>query len=102
MHVIRYYYQMIISFANKETEIVFRGEFSSRFPPHIQNKALNKLRILNNVNDLEQLRVPPSNRLHLLSGDRKGQYSISINDQWRICFQWKSNSPEQVEITDYH
>ncbi len=87
---------MIHSFEDKDTEKVFKGEFSSRFPPHIQDKALN------NVNELNQLRIPPSNRLHSLSGDRKGQHSISINDQWRICFYWKNNSPELVEIVDYH
>lgn len=93
---------MISSFADKDTEKIFKGEFSSRFPPHIQNKALNKLRILNNISDLTQLRLPPSNKFHSLSGNRKGQYSISINDQWRICFYWKNNSPDQVEIVDYH
>jgi proteic killer suppression protein len=75
---------------------------SRKFPPEIQQTALRKLRMLNNAASLNDLRIPPANRLEKLSGDREGQYSIRINDQWRICFEWYENNAYQVEITDYH
>jgi len=71
-------------------------------PPDIQQVALRKLRMLNNAISLNDLRIPPANRLEKLSGDRAGQYSIRINDQWRICFDWQGSDAYQVEITDYH
>ena len=77
-------------------------EFSKKFDPNIQRVAMKKLWILDAAPDLNSLRVPPSNYLEQLRGRRKGQYSIRINKQWRICFEWKENNPYSVEITDYH
>ena len=93
---------MIVSFRDKETERIWAGEVSRRFPPDILRTARRRLLILHAAISLEDLRVPPGNRLHALSGDRKGQWSISINDQWRICFEWRSGNAANVEITDYH
>lgn len=93
---------MIRSFADKETERIWRGEQSRQRPPEIQNRALVRLRMLNRAKTLDDLRTPPSNRLHELSGDRAGQHSISINMQWRVCFVWKDGAAENVEIVDYH
>lgn len=93
---------MIKSFANAETERVWLGEFSRRLPHDIQGVARRKLRMLNNAVSVEDLRVPPANRLESLRGERAGQYSIRINDQWRLCFKWRSGNAEDVEIVDYH
>jgi proteic killer suppression protein len=93
---------MIRSFADKETGRIFSREVSRRFPPEIQRKARIKLELLDAAETLQDLRVPPSNRLEKLSGDRQGQHSIRINDQWRICFVWQDGDAYQVEIVDYH
>lgn len=93
---------MIVSFRDKETERIWEGEVSRRFPPDILRTAKRRLLILHAAISLKDLRVPPGNRLHALSGDREGQWSISINDQWRICFEWRSGNATNVEITDYH
>jgi len=93
---------MIRSFADKETERVWLGEVSRRFPRNMQNVARRKLRMLNNSQNLTDLRVPPGNRLEALKGDRKGQHSIRINDQWRVCFRWSDGDALDVEIVDYH
>ena len=93
---------MIKSFKDDETEKIFRREFSRKLPGDIQSVALRKLRMLNNALILNDLRVPPANRLEKLSGDREGQYGIRINDQWRICFAWWDGNAHSVEITDYH
>lgn len=93
---------MIKSLADKETEKVFRREHSRRLPVDIQQLAYRKLRMLNNANDLSDLRVPPSNRLEKLKGNREGQFSIRINAQWRICFEWRERDAYGVEIVDYH
>lgn len=93
---------MIKSFNDAETEKIYRREFSRKLPGDIQSVALRKLRMLNNAVNLHDLRVPPANRLEKLSGDREGQYSIRINDQWRICFTWREGNAHNVEITDYH
>ncbi|HEB70301.1 MAG TPA: type II toxin-antitoxin system RelE/ParE family toxin [Desulfobulbus sp.] len=93
---------MIQSFACKETEKIFNRIYSKKLPQAIQRVAFKKLRMLNRSVDLNDLRIPPANRLELLAGTRKGQHSIRINDQWRICFVWTDNHPEQVEIVDYH
>jgi proteic killer suppression protein len=93
---------MLKSFANKETEKVFNREFSRKLPPDIQRPARRKLEILNAAGTLQDLRVPPSNRLEKLSGNRQGQHSIRINEQWRICFVWKGSDAYAVEIVDYH
>lgn len=93
---------MIVSFRDTETARIWRGERSRRLPSEIQNVALRKLRLLNNAHDLNDLRVPPGNRLEALRADRSGQHSIRINDQWRICFVWTPGGPDNVEIVDYH
>ncbi len=93
---------MIKSFRDAETEKVFNRRFSRRLPGDIQAAALRKLRMLANAHDVIDLRSPPGNRLERLSGDRAGQYSIRINDQWRICFVWKGGDAHEVEICDYH
>jgi proteic killer suppression protein len=93
---------MIVSFRDTETPRIWRGERSRRLPSNIQNVALRKLRLLNRSRDLNDLRVPPGNRLEALKADRSGQHSIRINDQWRICFIWTAGGPKDVEIVDYH
>jgi toxin HigB-1 len=93
---------MIRSFADKETGRVWDGMRSRKLPLEIQQRALNKLALLNRAKTLDDLRNPPANRLHALKDDRFGQHSISINDQWRICFVWKDGAAESVEIVDYH
>ena len=93
---------MIKSFKSAETEKIFARQRSRRLPPDIQQTALRKLRMLNNAVSLNDLRVPPANRLEKLSRERAGQYSIRINDQWRICFEWRDGDAHNVEITDYH
>ena len=93
---------MIQSFANKETERIWSGKRSRKLPDDIQNRALAKLTLLNRAKTLDDLRNPPSNRLHALSGDRAGQHSLSITMKWRICFVWQNGDAHGVEITDYH
>jgi len=93
---------MIVSFRDTETARILRGERSRHLPSDIQNVALRKLRLLNQSRELNDLRVPPGNRPEALKGDRSGQYSIRINDQWRICFVWTAGGPKDVEIVDYH
>jgi len=93
---------MIKSFKTVETEKVYSREGSSKLPHDIQQIALRKLRMINNAKNLNDLKVPPANRLEKLKGDREGQYSIRINNQWRICFTWQSGDAYNVEITDYH
>jgi toxin HigB-1 len=93
---------VIKSFRDKETERVWRREYSKRFPPDIQERALMKLQQLNAAGDLKDLSIPASNRLEVLKGDRKGEYSIRVNKQWRICFRWQNGHASDVEIADYH
>jgi proteic killer suppression protein len=93
---------MITGFAEKEAERVWSGLRSRKLPSDIQQRALAKLRLLNRAKTLDDLRNPPSNRLHALDGSRAGQHSISINMQWRICFVWKDGDAHGVEIVDYH
>ena len=93
---------MIKSFKCKETEKLFHGRFSTRLPQTIQRAAVMKLKIINAASLLETLRIPPSNHLEALCGDREGQHSIRINKQWRICFVWKGSDAFDIEITDYH
>ncbi len=93
---------MIRSFKSKEAERIFNRERSRKLPSDIQQVALRKLRMLNRAINLQDLRVPPANRLEKLSGRRAGQHSIRINDQWRICFEWVDGSADNVEIVDYH
>ena len=93
---------MIRSFKDRETERLFARQRSRKIPSTIQHVALRKLRMLNRSNTLNDLTIPPSNRLEKLKGDRRGQYSIRINDQWRICFTWEDGDVCDVEIVDYH
>ena len=93
---------MILSFKDKETELVYNEQFSKKLPHDIQRTALRKLIVLHYATSLEDLRIPPGNKLEQLYGDRKGQHSIRINDQWRICFIWENINAYDVEITDYH
>lgn len=93
---------MIKTFGEKETEKLFRRQRSRSLPEYIQRKARMKLEILDAAEKLDDLKVPPGNRLEKLSGDRDGQHSIRINQQWRICFRWKNGDCYEVEIVDYH
>ena len=93
---------MIKTFRSKETEKIYNREFSSKLPSNIQRTALKKLWMLDAAPDINSLRVPPSNHLEALKGERKGQYSIRINKQWRICFVWNNGDAFDVEIVDYH
>jgi proteic killer suppression protein len=93
---------MIVSFRDTETSTIWEGRRSRKLPSDIQSAALRKLRLLNNARRLDDLRVPPGNRLEALRGERQGQHSIRVNDQWRICFVWREGHAHQVEIVDYH
>ena len=98
----RYYSAVIRSFKDPEAELIFKRERSRKLPQNILRPALKKLLVLDAADALADLRIPPGNRLEKLSGDRKGQHSIRINDQWRICFRWKNGDALNVEIADYH
>ena len=93
---------MIRTFKDKQTERLFEREHARKLPADLQRPALRKLRMLNRAANLDDLRVPPANRLEKLKGDRVGHYSIRINDQWRLCFHWRGSDAFDVEITDYH
>jgi proteic killer suppression protein len=93
---------MIKSFKGAEAEKIYQRRVSRKLPFDIQQVALRKLRMLNNAVSLNDLRIPPAIRLEKLGGNREGQYSIRINDQWRICFEWRESNAYQVEIVDYH
>jgi proteic killer suppression protein len=93
---------VIKSFADTDTESIYRREFVKGLPREVQQAGLRKLRMLNNAKSTQDLRSPPGNRLEKLKGDRAGQYSIRINDQWRVCFDWRGGDAFDVEIADYH
>ena len=93
---------MITDFHDEETLKVWMGEFSRRLPNQIQEVARRKLRMLHNAQRIEDLRIPPNNRLEALKGNRAGQWSIRINDQWRVCFRFEGGHAYDVEIVDYH
>ena len=93
---------MVESFKDKETRKVWNETYSKRFPKDIQRIGLRKLILIHRAKDINDLRDPPGNRLEQLSGDRKGQYSIRINEQWRVCFFWNNGAANEVEIADYH
>ena len=93
---------MIESFASDETKKIFLGKTSTKLPKDIQRTARRKLIYIDDAEDLQDLLAPPGNRLEKLKGNRAGQYSIRINDQWRICFEWVKNTAKNVEIVDYH
>ncbi len=93
---------MIKSFKDETTGQLYHRQVSRRLPVDIQQTALRKLRMLNNAQTLNDLRIPPANRLEKLTGNRAGQWSIRINDQWRVCFDWQDGNAYNVEIVDYH
>ncbi len=93
---------MIRTFRNGDTEAVFQGRFVKRLDNQIQQRAREKLKYLDSAADLRDLMIPPANQLEALKGDRAGQYSIRINKQWRLCFNWKDGDAFEVEIVDYH
>ena len=93
---------MITTFYDDETRKIWEGEFSKKLPEQIQAVARRKMRRINNAKRIDDLRIPPNNRLELLQGDRKGQWSIRINDQWRVCFIWDMGHAKRIEICDYH
>lgn len=93
---------MIKSFANKQIESVYQRQIDKHLPKEMQQAGLRKLRMLNNAKSIQDLLAPPGNRLEKLKGERAGQYSIRINDQWRVCFEWRNDNAYEVEITDYH
>lgn len=93
---------MIKSFKCKETSKIWEGSKSKKLPPDIQNRALRKLAQLDAATSLDDLKIPPSNNLEKLQGNRKGQMSIRVNNQWRICFEWQNGEALEVEIVDYH
>jgi proteic killer suppression protein len=101
-HVIVYIVSMIKTFADKETQKLFVTGKSKRIPSDLLRRAIRRLEFIHYANDINDLLVPPSNRLHALKGDRKGEHSISISDQWRICFRFIEGDAFDVEITDYH
>lgn len=98
----RYNRRRIKTFAGKDTEQLFMSGKSKRLPSALARRAVRRLEYIDLAHTLQDLRVPPSNRLHALKGERRGQYSISINDQWRICFRFSEGDARDVEITDYH
>lgn len=100
-HAVRYYHPVIASFKSGETEALAKGQRVKRFES-IESAARRKIRQLQIANQLEDLRVPPGNRLEMLKGNRAGQHSIRVNDQFRVCFRWTVAGAEDVEITDYH
>jgi proteic killer suppression protein len=93
---------MIKGFANSETEKLFLGHRPKKLPGNIHRAALRKLLILDAAESIQDLRIPPGNRLEKLKGARKGQHSIRVNEQWRICFEWRDGDAQAVEIIDYH
>jgi len=93
---------MIKSFADKHTRDLFKDGVSRRLPPDLVRRAIRRLEYVHYATQLDQLRVPPSNRLHALRGGRKGQHAIYINDQWRVCFRFEDGDAHEVEVVDYH
>lgn len=93
---------MILSFGSKETEMIWNGIRVKKIPLDIQNRGRRKLRMINNSQDIADLRIPPSNRLEKLSGNLSGFYSIRINKKWRIIFVWENGNASEIKITDYH
>jgi proteic killer suppression protein len=101
-HVTDYYWRMIKTFADRHTQEMYDTGKSKRFPPDIWKRAIRKLEYIDLATRLEDLKIPPSNRLHELERERKDQFSISVNDQWRICFRFIDGDAYDVELTDYH
>lgn len=93
---------MIRSFGNKETELIWYGQYAKRVDRSIQRTVLRKLELIHAAKNVKDLRIPPGNRLERLVGDRRGQYGIRVNAQWRLCFVWRDGGAEGVELVDYH
>jgi proteic killer suppression protein len=93
---------MINSFGDKDTEMIWNGKFSPKLPNEIQTIARRKLRMLNNAQNINDMRIPPANKLEKLRGNMRGYYSVRINRQWRITYKWINKNAEQVKIEDYH
>jgi toxin HigB-1 len=93
---------VIKTFADRDTQRLFEGEVARRYPPEIRKRARLKLAQLHAAANLEFMTLPPSNRLEALKGDRKGQHSVRVNQQWRLCFRWQEGNAFDVEIVDYH
>ena len=101
-NAMRYHRSMIRSFGDRETQKIFEGRYSDKIPQYLTRQAERKLRILHRAGSLDDLRIPPGNRLEPLKGSRKGQWSLRINDQYRLCFLWKDADAYEVEVVDYH
>ena len=101
-NAIRYYFMSINNFTDKEAANLFAGQFSRKLPQQIQRRAMMRLTQLNGAAELDDLNLPPSNRLEQLRGNRKGQFSIRINQQFRVCFRWENGNAHDVVIVDYH
>ena len=101
-HVTDYIEKVIKTFADKHTQQLYLSDKSKRLHPDVVGRAVRRLEYIDLAAGLDDLKVPPSNRLHALKGDRTGQHAISVNDQWRICFRWEDGDALDVEITDYH
>lgn len=93
---------MIKSFKDKGTERIYNGKYSTKFPTEIQLRARRKIKSFDSATDINDFRIPPSNHLEKLKGDREGQWSIRVNNQYRICFKWNNSQAEDVELVDYH
>ena len=93
---------MIRSFGSKDTERIWHEQYIKRVDRTVQRAAMRKLELIHAANDVEDLRIPPGNRLERLAGDRRGQHSIRVNAQWRLCFVWREGGAEDVELIDYH
>lgn len=101
-NVLRYYSWVIRSFRDKDTEAIWHRRFVKKLSPELSRLTYNKLVLINAAESINDLRVPPGNRLEKLSGNRAGQYSVRVNDQWRICFTWSASGAGKVELVDYH
>lgn len=101
-HVASYNIDMIKTFADRHTQELYTSGKSRRFPPDLLRRVIRRLEYVNLATCIDDLRVPPSNRLHELEGDRLGQFSISVNDQWRVCFRFLNGDAYDVELADYH
>jgi proteic killer suppression protein len=98
----RYHWRVIRSFRDKDTEAIWQRRYVKRLGPELSRLTYNKLVLINAAESINDLRVPPGNRLENLSGDRAGQYSVRVNEQWRVCFTWSSSGAGNVELVDYH
>ncbi len=101
-NAVRYHWQVIRSFRDKDTEAIWHRRYVKKLSPELSRLTHNKLVLINAAESINDLRVPPGNRLEKLSGNRAGQYSVRVNDQWRICFTWSGAGAGNVELVDYH